>query len=257
MKAIRYDNMGGIDKLLSDIRNQFLSLYDGVLFIADHDKCTKEQALNFIKLKMLDSQLYLLLIDDIHLEKVELHQDEYYFDENYQGETITKTVIIQELQTSIAQGKATHTIENYGFGAKCFYDTAKNLGVEVPEELLYNAQSPNCYHDIDNPLTLVVKELQEEIKALKDGNTEILKLRARIAELEKGQVKKPNTKAQNNFGKVINALLVEAELENDEPYNYSANSTNSIIHYLLQELGTPLQPQAIGNILSIAKSQLE
>lgn len=31
---VRYDNMGG-DKLLSDIRNQFLYLYDGVLFIAN------------------------------------------------------------------------------------------------------------------------------------------------------------------------------------------------------------------------------
>jgi hypothetical protein len=52
---IRYDNMGGIDKLLSDIRNQFLSLYDGVLFIANQDNCTQEQALNFIKIKMLDN----------------------------------------------------------------------------------------------------------------------------------------------------------------------------------------------------------
>lgn len=32
---VRYDNMGGIDKLLSDIRNQFLYLYDGVLFIVN------------------------------------------------------------------------------------------------------------------------------------------------------------------------------------------------------------------------------
>ena len=52
---VRYDNMGGIDKLLSDIRNQFLYLYDGVLFIANQDNCTQEQALNFIKIKMLDN----------------------------------------------------------------------------------------------------------------------------------------------------------------------------------------------------------
>lgn len=69
---------------------------------------------------MLDNQLYLLLIDGMHLKGVRLYQDEYYFDETYQGETITKTVIIQELQTSIAQGKATPAIENYGFGAKRF-----------------------------------------------------------------------------------------------------------------------------------------
>jgi len=70
------------------------------------------------------------------------------------------------------------------------------LGVDIPDDLLYNAQSPDCYHDSDNPLTPIVKELQAEIKALKESNTEILTLKARIAELEKGQVKRPNTKAQ-------------------------------------------------------------
>lgn len=221
--------MGGIDKLLSDIRNQFLYLYDGVLFIANQDNCTQEQALNFIKIKMLYNQLYLLLIDGMHLKEVRLYQDEYYFDETYQGETITKTVIIQELQTSIAQGRATPTIENYGFGAKRFYDAANNLGVNIPDDLLYNAQSPDCYHDSDNPLTPIVKELQAEIKALKESNTEILTLKARIAELEKGQVKRPNTKAQNNYGKVTTALLVIAVLDNNEPYNYNAGSTSSIM----------------------------
>ena len=156
---------------------------------------------------MLDNQLYLLLIDGMHLKGVRLYQDEYYFDETYQGETITKTVIIQELQTSIAQGKATPAIENYGFGAKRFYDTANNLGVNIPDDLLYNAQSPDCYHDSDNPLTPIVKELQPE----------------------KGQVKRPNTKAQNNYGKVTTALLVIADLDNNEPYNYNAGSTSSIM----------------------------
>lgn len=177
---------------------------------------------------MLDNQLYLLLIDGMHLKGVRLYQDEYYFDETYQGETITKTVIIQELQTSIAR-KATPAIENYGFGAKRFYDTANNLGVNISDDLLYNAQSPGCYHDSDNPLTPIVKELQPEIKALKESNTEILTLKARIAELEKGQVKRPNTKAQNNYGKVTTALLVIADLDNNEPYNYNAGSTSSIM----------------------------
>lgn len=249
--------MGGIDKLLSDIKNQFISLYDGVLFIANQDNCTQEQALNFIKLKMLDDQLYLLLIDGMYLKEVRLYQDEYCDDESYQGESIAKTVIIKELQASITQGKATHIIENYGFGAKRFYDTASNLGVNIPDDLLYNAQSPDCYHDSDNPLTPIVKELQAEIKALKESNTEILRLRSKIAELQKNQNSEPNTKAKNSYGKVIAALLALGEFEDDDPYSQKPASTNSLIHKQLQEWSIPLEVQTIGNILTLAKSQLK
>lgn len=248
--------MGGIDKLLHDIRCQFISLYDSVLFIANQDGCTQEQALNFIKIKMLDEQIYLLLIDGMHLTEVRLYHDDYYVDENYHGATITKDTIITELQESIAQDQATHTIENYGFGAKRFYETANNLGVNIPDDLLYHAQSPDCYYDNENPLTPIVKELQAEIKALKENNTEILKLRARIAELQAKQKvsvnddKELTPRTQNALAKFLYALLVE------HGYDLGAKkgNTNDILQALTAKHGVPLSRDFIATWLDLVNN---
>lgn len=145
-------------------------MYDSILFIAEYGKGTLKDALNLLKTKLLDKQIYLLLVDEFSLIEIKLFHDDYEAVE-YDGKYITVNFILAELEKSIANNKATTDIANYGFGAKRFYETLSNgngiFKIDIPNEILNNALSPDCYHDIDNPLTQIVQELQKENALLK------------------------------------------------------------------------------------------
>ena len=145
-------------------------MYDSILFIAEYGKGTLKDALNLLKTKLLDKQIYLMLVDEFSLIEIKLFHDDYEAVE-YDGKYITVNFILAELEKSIANNKATTDIVNYGFGAKRFYETLSNgngiFKIDIPNEILNNALSPDCYHDIENPLTQIVQELQKENALLK------------------------------------------------------------------------------------------
>lgn len=160
--------MGIIDELLLDIKNQFISFYDSLLFVVEHDNTDTQTALKFLKTKLLDGeQIYLMLIDDMRLQEVRLFADDYSIDDDFDGLYITKTTIINELNQSINNSVATDTASQYGFGLKKFVSTCQKLGMSIPYDIIVNMCSPDCYHDQENPLTPIVQELQAENKALK------------------------------------------------------------------------------------------
>lgn len=162
--------MSNFSELKESINKQFIPLYDSILFIAEYGKGTLKDALNLLKTKLLDKQIYLLLVDEFSLIEIKLFYDDYEAVE-YDGKYITVNFILAELEKSIANNKATTDIANYGFGAKRFYETLSNgngiFKIDIPNEILNNALSPDCYHDIDNPLTQIVQELQKENTLLK------------------------------------------------------------------------------------------
>lgn len=162
--------MGAIDKLQSNIKLQFISFFESLTLISECENKPLETALRFIERKLLNhNQIYLFLLEEMALYEVRLFDDDYCIDDTYNGKYISKTTIIKELKKSIEQGGATEVIANYGFGLQKFVHQAHTIGVEIPNNLLAQAQSPDCYHDESNPLTEVVKDLQAQIAQMRDN----------------------------------------------------------------------------------------
>ena len=173
------DKVSSILELKENINKQFIPLYDSVLFIAKHGKGTAKDGFNLLKSRLLDKQIYLLLINEFNLTEIKIFQDDYEAVE-YDGKYITVNFILAELEKSIANNKATADIVNYGFAAKRFYETLSSgngiFNIDIPIEILNNALSPDCYHDTENPLTQVVQELQKENALLKQQQANLPKL---------------------------------------------------------------------------------
>lgn len=162
--------MGAIDKLQSNIKLQFISFFESLTLVSECENKPLEIALRFIEKKLLNHhQIYLFLLEEMVLYEVRLFDDDYCVDDTYNGKYISKTTIIKELKKSIEQGKATEVIAPYGFGLQKFVNHAHAIGVEIPHDLLAQAQSPDCYHDESNPLTEVVKDLQSQIAQMRDN----------------------------------------------------------------------------------------
>ena len=162
--------MGAIDKLQSNIKLQFISFFESLTLVSECENKPLEIALRFIERKLLNhNQIYLFLFEEMALYEVRLFDDDYCIDDTYNGKYISKTTIIKELKKSIEQGGATEVIAPYGFGLQKFVHQAHAIGVEIPNNLLAQAQSPDCYHDESNPLTEVVKELQAQITQMRDN----------------------------------------------------------------------------------------
>lgn len=162
--------MGAIDKLQSNIKLQFISFFESLTLVSECENKPLEIALRFIERKLLNhNQIYLFLFEEMALYEVRLFDDDYCIDDTYNGKYISKTTIIKELKKSIEQGGATEVIAPYGFGLQKFVHQAHAIGVEIPNNLLAQAQSPDCYHDESNPLTEVVKELQAQIAQMRDN----------------------------------------------------------------------------------------
>ena len=130
--------MSSFSELKESINKQFIPLYDSILFIAKYGKGTLKDGLNLLKTKLLDKQIYLLLVDEFSLIEIKLFQDDYEAVE-YDGKYITVNFILAQLEKSIANNKATADIANYGFGAKRFYETLSNSNgifkIDIPNEI--------------------------------------------------------------------------------------------------------------------------
>lgn len=248
--------MGALDELQKSLSLQFISFFDSLSLLAECENSDRKTALVLLKRILKENVLY-LRAKDLGLEQVACYESNYCEVDDDVDWYITKTAIIDELDSNRQSDLTT----NHGFGLKSFLSVGAKLGVIFPQHLLMTAQSPDIYRDFDNPLTPIVQELQAELKALQSSDTvcELARLRAENAKLKKKVGDDLPTKAKNNYGKVIYALLVKngVNVNNIEPHSYNANSLNSIIYNELQNLGIDdLQQQAIGNILSVAKSQM-
>lgn len=153
--------MGALDDMQSDIFWQFISFFDCLSLLMEYEHTDTANALKLFK-KILDSreQVYIKLDEWGSMQKIECFDDEYCVTGD--GDNITKDFITTTLKSGNSE-----LLAGYGLGKKCFLETATSLGVEVPCEVLYKAQSPDIYNDWDNPLTPVIKELQVENKELK------------------------------------------------------------------------------------------
>lgn len=212
--------MGAIDKLQSNIKLQFISFFESLTLISECENKPLEIALRFIERKLLNhNQIYLFLFEEMALYEVRLFDDDYCIDDTYNGKYISKTTIIKELKKSIEQGGATEVIANYGFGLQKFVHQAHAIGVEIPNNLLAQAQSPDCYHDESNPLTEVVKELQAQITQMRD-NVGLNNNHPNTAELQAKDDKIAKLQAEND-------KLKRQLNERSTPANYALSVENS------------------------------
>lgn len=212
--------MGAIDRLQNNIKLQFISFFESLTLISECENKPLETALCFIERKLLNhNQIYLFLFEEMALYEVRLFDDDYCIDDTYNGEYISKTTIIKELKKSIEQGGATEVIANYGFGLQKFVHQAHAIGVEIPNNLLAQAQSPDCYHDESNPLTEVVKELQAQITQMRD-NAGLNNNHPSTAELQAKDDKIAKLQAEND-------KLKRQLNERSTPANYALSVENS------------------------------
>lgn len=153
--------MGALDDMQADIFWQFISFFDCLSLLMEYEHTDTANALKLFK-KILDSreQVYIKLDEWGDMQKIECFDNEYCVIGD--NEHITKNFIIATLKSGDSE-----LLAGYGLGKKCFLETATKIGVEIPFGVLHKAQSPDIFHDLDNPLTPVVKELQEENKELK------------------------------------------------------------------------------------------
>ncbi|OAV05133.1 hypothetical protein [Moraxella catarrhalis] len=235
--------MGAIDRLQNNIKLQFISFFESLTLISECENKPLETALCFIERKLLNhNQIYLFLFKEMALYEVRLFDDDYCIDDTYNGKYISKTTIIKELKKSIEQGGATEVIANYGFGLQKFVHQAHAIGVEIPNNLLAQAQSPDCYHDESNPLTEVVKELQAQITQMRD-NVGLNNNHPNTAELQAKDGKIAKLQAEND--KLKRQLNERSTPTNNSHTNTALIALNDAIATHWQDPNNPPKQQFI------------
>jgi len=121
---------------------QFISIFDSVYFVSEHGKGTLQEAFELVTSSFLRKQTYLLLITPHSVKAV-------YVCSSYEQSTcepyITFESIIHELKEcidhkSIGTG---NPIYKLGFGKKRFVEQLINLGMQLPEQVIFNTESPD------------------------------------------------------------------------------------------------------------------
>ncbi len=121
---------------------QFISVFDSVYFVSEHGKGTLQEAFELVTSSFLRKQTYLLLITPHSVKAV-------YVCSSYEQSTcepyITFESIIHELKEcidhkSIGTG---NPIYKLGFGKKRFVEQLINLGMQLPEQVIFNTESPD------------------------------------------------------------------------------------------------------------------
>ena len=121
---------------------QFISIFDSVYFVSEHGKGTLQEAFELVTSSFLRKQTYLLLITPHSVKAV-------YVCSSYEQSTCEPYTnlesIIYELKDcidheSIGTG---NIIYKLGFGKKRFVEQLVNLGMQLPEQIIFNTESPD------------------------------------------------------------------------------------------------------------------
>ena len=121
---------------------QFISIFDSVYFVSEHGKGTLQEAFELVTSSFLRKQTYLLLITPHSVKAV-------YVCSSYEQSTCEPYTnfesIIYELKDcidheSIGTG---NIIYKLGFGKKRFVEQLINLGMQLPEQVIFNTESPD------------------------------------------------------------------------------------------------------------------
>ncbi len=121
---------------------QFISIFDSVSFVSEHGKGTLQQAFDLITSTFLRKQTYLLLITPTTVKAVYVCSS---YEQSDCEPYITFESIIHELKmcldrNSIGTG---NPIYKLGFGKKRFVEQLVNLGMQLPEQIIFNTESPD------------------------------------------------------------------------------------------------------------------
>lgn len=226
---------------------QFISMYDSVLYLGEPLK----EALEFI-IQNMQKQSILNLTPN-GFEKVFTYDNgfrsdfneynwEYWFENGYDDVEQTNTKeIVKELTNCINKGEITpqSPIYNLGFGKKRFLEFLSSVGVDIPNDEIETAQSPDIsfddeiHFDMDYYTFQAIinerDELREKIENLSNDypvNIELQaendRLKAEIERLTTELNKKPTTPTKEGQGDSLLILGAVMDcLDNETIRNYS------------------------------------
>lgn len=167
---------------------QFISIFDSVYFISEHSKGTLQQALGLVTSSFLRKQTYLLLITPHSFKTVYVCSS---YEQSPYEPYITFESIIYELKECIDRESigTGNPICKLGFGKKSFVEQLLNLGMQLPEQIVFNTESPDITHaeiENDSDELAFYQGLPKEYDILRAENE---KIKAQYQELfnKKGQ----------------------------------------------------------------------
>ena len=161
---------------------QFISIFDSVSFVSEHGKGTLQQAFELVTSPFLRKQTYLLLITPHSVKAVYVCSS---YEQSNCEPYITFESIIHELKEcidhkSIGTG---NPIYKLGFGKKSFVEQLLNLGMQLPEQIIFNTESPDithAEHENEGDEWAFYQGLPKEYDTLRTGNE---RLKAQFQEL--------------------------------------------------------------------------
>ena len=167
---------------------QFISIFDSVYFVSEHGKGTLQQAFELVTGTFLSKQTYLFLITPYSVKAVYVCSS----NEHAQYEPfITFESIIYELKECIDCQSVgiSNPIYKLGFGKKRFIEQLVNLNMQLPEQIIFNTESPDithAEHDNEGDEWAFYQGLPREYDTLRADNE---KVKAQYQELfnKKGQ----------------------------------------------------------------------
>lgn len=121
---------------------QFISIFDSVSFVSEHGKGTLQEAFDLITSTLLRKQTYLLLITPTTVKAVYVCSS---YEQSDCEPYITFESIIHELKMCLDRNSVGtgNPIYKLGFGKKRFVEQLVNLGMQLPEQIIFNTESPD------------------------------------------------------------------------------------------------------------------
>jgi archaellum component FlaC len=121
---------------------QFISIFDSVSFVSEYGKGTLQQAFDLITSTFLRKQTYLLLITPTTVKAVYVCSS---YEQSDCEPYITFESIIHELKMCLDRNSVGtgNPIYKLGFGKKRFVEQLVNLGMQLPEQVIFNTESPD------------------------------------------------------------------------------------------------------------------
>lgn len=154
---------------------QFISIFDSVSFVSEYGKGTVQQSFDFIVGTLLRKQTYLLLITPTTVKAVYVCSS---YEQSACEPYITFESITHELKMCLDRNSVGtgNPIYKLGFGKKRFVEQLLNLGMQIPEEIVFNTESPDithAEHDNDSDELAFYQGLPKEYDILRAENEKI------------------------------------------------------------------------------------
>lgn len=121
---------------------QFISIFDSVSFVSEHGKGTLQEAFDLITSTLLRKQTYLLLITPTTTKAVYVCSS---YEQSDCEPYITFESITHELKMCLDRNSVGtgNPIYKLGFGKKRFVEQLVNLSMQIPEQIIFNTESPD------------------------------------------------------------------------------------------------------------------